>query len=670
MSCDKKYWIPGKLMLAGEYAVLKGATALSVPTKYGQTFCFSPQEEGCTVSTKFREELVFQGCFDGNGKVVATSDESKGNFISSVLKAIYDLTRKDLPAFNLMIQSDFPLEWGLGSSSAFLTGMSRYLHIDVMELNEHLGHSSGYDVATQWHQQPILYKRMNEKPQILPVSLDYAFANSLYFVWTGKKRSTAESVKQHKHKLNRNDLVRSIDPFVTQMAFATTLDGFANALQAHESFMSQILAEATLKDKVSHLSDIPVKSLGAWGGDFILLVWQKDPHELKQLIEEAGFDTLIPWKDMVLTHEKQQVAPSLAYTYKRQPLSVSSIPEYSLKAQWQAPANIALVKYWGKAGEQLPLTPSISFSLKNSVTRTSMVLQPAKSFGYVLQNKQQQGWRKKMDLFFDRIKPYFPFLEKSKLLIDTVNTFPHGVGMASSASGFAALALCLCDLEKQMLKTVTSEDEFFRKASFIARLGSGSASRSVWGGFSWWGRSVVFPESEQEIAVPYKSVDGIWKNLRDTIILVDAKEKPVSSSEGHSRFMQHPYQDGRLTQASRHLQLLKKSLYETDWALFQHIVEQEALSLHALMMSADPGYILMQPETLKVWKMVTDFREETGTQVAMTMDAGPTVHLIHPPKAHEGLQPLFDELKKLGVDMIHDEVGTGPEDLSTTNLHA
>ena len=175
---------------------------------------------------------------------------------------------------------------------------------------------------------------------------------------------------------------------------------------------------------------------------------------------------------------------------------------------------------------------------------------------------------------------------------------------------------------------------------------------------------MLFPEGDQLLAVPFTSAKGSFNNLKDSIVLVDTNEKPISSSEGHSRFEEHPYKQGRIHQAVQAIQRLKTSLEQANWPLFEQVVEQEALSLHALMMSAEPGYLLMQPETLKVWQMVSAFRQETGVQVAMTMDAGPTVHLIHPHWEHEKLQPLFRELNQPGMRLLYDELGEGPKDLT------
>lgn len=151
---------------------------------------------------------------------------------------------------------------------------------------------------------------------------------------------------------------------------------------------------------------------------------------------------------------------------------------------WQSPSNIALVKYWGKYGEQLPMNPSISFTLKNCNTKTSLSFEPKTSkefkFEVYLDGTREASFEPKIQQFFERIEVYLPFLKDFKFKIETSNSFPHSSGIASSASGMSALALCLMDMERQMNPTI-SEELFNEKASFLSRLGSGSACRSIEG---------------------------------------------------------------------------------------------------------------------------------------------------------------------------------------------
>lgn len=328
---------------------------------------------------------------------------------------------------------------------------------------------------------------------------------------------------------------------------------------------------------------------------------------------------------------------------------------------WEAPANIALVKYWGKTGTQEPLTPSISMSLQESKSITYLKIFQAKDFSFKLRNPNHKKWTAKMDVFFKRILPFCPFLETMNLEIETKNTFPHSAGMASSASGFAALALGICDLEQQLQKRKMEDISFYEKASFLARLGSGSACRSIWPGFNWWGASSLFPPGQQERATPYPHISPDFKSLRDSIVIISKEEKKISSSEGHERFIEHPFRNGRKTQVNSRMKRLQEAMEQSDWELFISLVEEEALSLHALMMSSSPAYMLLRPESIEVWNKVQDLRRTKKLPIAMTMDAGPNIHLIYPAGIVKKLIDLFQDLESKNFKLLHDRIGKGPK---------
>jgi len=151
---------------------------------------------------------------------------------------------------------------------------------------------------------------------------------------------------------------------------------------------------------------------------------------------------------------------------------------------WQSPSNIALVKYWGKYNNQKPMNPSLSIGLQNAVSITKFEYGPKQDcneicLSYFFNNYRNVDFEKRVKKYFDSLSPYFPFLSLFDIRINSNNTFPHSAGIASSASAFASIALCICSMEKELFGTLMDETDFYRKASFIARLGSGSASRSV-----------------------------------------------------------------------------------------------------------------------------------------------------------------------------------------------
>ena len=278
---------------------------------------------------------------------------------------------------------------------------------------------------------------------------------------------------------------------------------------------------------------------------------------------------------------------------------------------WQSPSNIALVKYWGKYGEQLPKNPSLSFTLNNCKTVTELKYSkketPSETFDYdvYFEGKISIDFKPKIETFFKRIEKYLPFLKDYRFEIHTSNTFPHSSGIASSASGMSALACCLVDLEKQLLPDSEHVEEspmknyFINKTSFLARLGSGSACRSLEGDLVVWGEHTKIEESSNLFGIKYPyQVHDVFKNYQDTILLVDKGEKQVSSTVGHNLMHNHPFSVERFKQANDNLSKLISVLETGNLSEFIKIVESEALTLHAMMMCSMPYFILMKPNTL------------------------------------------------------------------------
>ena len=218
---------------------------------------------------------------------------------------------------------------------------------------------------------------------------------------------------------------------------------------------------------------------------------------------------------------------------------------------WSAPSNIALVKYWGKKeiGDQIPANPSISFTLKNcktitSVSISSKVEKDNFSFDLLFEGQPKEDFKPKIQKFFERIYKYCPYLKEYHFTIDTQNTFPHSSGIASSASGMAALAMNIMSLEKA-LKPEISDDYFYVKASFLARLGSGSACRSIIGNVVSWGKNETIKTSSDLFGVAFNNIHPNFHNFQDTILLVDKGEKQVSSTVGHNLMHNHPFAEQR-----------------------------------------------------------------------------------------------------------------------------
>lgn len=338
---------------------------------------------------------------------------------------------------------------------------------------------------------------------------------------------------------------------------------------------------------------------------------------------------------------------------------------------WRSPSNIAIIKYWGKHGIQLPRNPSLSFTLDAAYTEMTLTYRtktkPKKGIvlDFSFHGAANEPFRVKMVKFLESIIDVFPFLQQLEISIASTNSFPHSAGIASSASSMSALALCLCSLENTLFQTLTDKTAFQQKASFIARLGSGSACRSVYDSIAVWGAVDGVMDSSDLYAVPYTDdVHEVFKTFHDDILIVSKKEKSVSSRAGHGLMEGNVYADNRYQQARDRFQELLTALKTGDLDTFGTIAESEALTLHALMMASNPPYLLLHPNTLVLIEKVQTFRKTTGHPLYFTLDAGPNLHLLYPHHIAEAVQMFIkDELQAYCEDglIISDRVGRGPE---------
>jgi diphosphomevalonate decarboxylase len=229
----------------------------------------------------------------------------------------------------------------------------------------------------------------------------------------------------------------------------------------------------------------------------------------------------------------------------------------------------------------------------------------------------------------------------------------------------SAYALCLINIEKDLTGRIYFIDDFYKKASFIARIGSGSAARSVYGGINIWGE---LPDNESysneyanEIS---KNCHPLFVSYQDAILIVSDKTKKVSSTVGHGLMNNHPYASEKFRQGNKNAKKLLKILEKGNQKDFIELVEEEALALHAMMMTSNPSFLLMEPNTLEIINKIRHFRESSQVPVCFTLDAGANVHLLYPEINKEKvLQFIEHELSPLCYNRkwINDCVGKGPQ---------
>jgi diphosphomevalonate decarboxylase len=323
-----------------------------------------------------------------------------------------------------------------------------------------------------------------------------------------------------------------------------------------------------------------------------------------------------------------------------------------MKATAIAPANIALIKYWGKKDEKLrlPLNSSISMNLSECLTTTTVEFSEKFKADEVFLSGESQSLDKKSHVrqfvkeegkdiarvikHLERIRKIAGLNLKAKVV--SYNNFPTKAGVASSASGFAALTLASSKAAGLNLSE--------KKLSIMARIGSGSACRSIPDGFVEWKEG-----DSNESSFAHSLYPADWWDIRDLLLIVSVGEKKVGSTAGMEKAWTSPFLKARLANIKNKIAKIKKALKEKDFTLLGETVEEEAINFHAVMMTQKPALFYWQAETIKIIRAVADFRSQ-GLMVYLTIDAGPNVHLFCQAK---DLEKVKDKTKDIsGISKI------------------
>lgn len=292
--------------MTGEYLVLDGAKALALPTKMGQNLQVVTHDKP-TISWKsfdadgtiwFEDELELDAII--NYKEAAES--SVKNTLLTILHHAHLLQPsffQETVGYQIETALTFPKKWGLGTSSTLINNLAQWLKIDAFELLNNSFGGSGYDIACAQNDTPIFYQLENQKPNVTPLDFQPEFVSNLYFVYLNQKQSSKNAIaayynKKHE-KLKQN--IANINKLSDAVATAKNIKSFANALQLHENELSAILELLTVQEALFSDFDGVVKSLGAWGGDFILAIALEDPTAY---FSSKGYSTVIPYKEMIL----------------------------------------------------------------------------------------------------------------------------------------------------------------------------------------------------------------------------------------------------------------------------------------------------------------------------------------------------------------------------------
>ena len=297
----------GKLLLTGEYFILDGAVGLALPTKFGQSLTVDSltsseglEEKGILwKSIDNKNNIWFEVNFNEALEIISTTD----NEIAATLKNILEHCNLRTQNSKLITKLDFPQNWGLGSSSTLISLLAQYANIDPYELLAKTFGGSGYDIACATATQSITYQKIsNLKSQISnPVNFNPSFSNHLYFVHLNKKQNSREGIQHYKNlTLDKTEYIEQISNITQKIILANELDEFCYYIEVHENIVANVLNLPKVKD--IYFSDFPgsIKSLGAWGGDFILMASDEEALTINKYFVDKAFPTILSYNEMIL----------------------------------------------------------------------------------------------------------------------------------------------------------------------------------------------------------------------------------------------------------------------------------------------------------------------------------------------------------------------------------
>lgn len=302
----KTFYSNGKLMITAEYTVLNGAKVLALPTKFGQNLVVE-ESEGNQISWKSfdnDQSLWFEATVSFENikkKEHFNSEETTKNTLIEILHEAYLLNPNFLnnsTGYNVTTALTFPRNWGLGTSSTLINNIAQWTEVNAFELLKNSFGGSGYDIANAQNNTPILYWLENEKPVVERVNFRPEFSKNIYFIYLNKKQSSKKAIEAYRNKKNHiSETVEKIDLLTSKIITTQDLSEFQQLITQHENTMSLVLETPTVKELYFQDFNGSIKSLGAWGGDFVMAVSEEDPTSY---FHKKGFETILTYEEMIL----------------------------------------------------------------------------------------------------------------------------------------------------------------------------------------------------------------------------------------------------------------------------------------------------------------------------------------------------------------------------------
>lgn len=299
------FYSAGKLLLSAEYVVLDGAKALAVPTKYGQNLVVKSNNNNFISwkSYDYNQALWFACEFSVTNFELLNYTNNQKNIalkLIEILKAAKQLNPNFLSldiGYAIETHLDFNRLWGLGTSSTLINNIANWASVDAHKLLAKTFGGSGYDIACAQHQKPIIYSLKNNVPHAAIIDFNPKFKNHLYFVYLNQKQDSRAGITAYKtlDKVNAKTIT-TISKITAAMCNCATLQAFQNLMEQHEQYISNLINQKPIKQRLFNDFNGSIKSLGAWGGDFVLVASEENP---KDYFKTKGFQTIISYSNMI-----------------------------------------------------------------------------------------------------------------------------------------------------------------------------------------------------------------------------------------------------------------------------------------------------------------------------------------------------------------------------------
>lgn len=301
----QKYYSNAKFLLTGEYLVLHGALALAIPLKFGQTLEVYPSENGTLewiAMEKGKTWLEFT-ISEEEVQMQTSKGKDEKDFVCFLLNKAKELNSSFLSDLSVKVKTEinFDRNWGLGSSSTLINNIAQWADVNPYELHSLVSNGSGYDVASAIYCKPILFRRNGNHPLIYPVNFSPEFSDNLYFVYLGKKQKSEDSVRAFldANEVNQEQLDQ-VSRLSKDFLNSENEQAFDFVVENHEKMISELLNQECVKDKLFSDFKGTIKSLGAWGGDFVMVRSDLKKRDLQSYFYEKGLTSIFSWKEIIL----------------------------------------------------------------------------------------------------------------------------------------------------------------------------------------------------------------------------------------------------------------------------------------------------------------------------------------------------------------------------------